>query len=338
MFILRLSCLYRVSLYVSLPLSAFITLSLPSHSVFLSLFPPSISGISSLQYIPFSFFLNSFIFSSQLFPPSALSPFSRFNPVASDVEGSVEQSNLLRMRASNLGQSAPSLFASSVSTIYLIVHWLLHSCSYRGWIKHILSKLCPWILRRPPWPISCGLGCFLDNRQAIRQSGRPTFQAPEPVPHIVPPSPPPRADASALGLLLTNSAQRWRCRGKERREVASMLQAPSIEENAHYYITFVIGIHWNIFLPSINESRDEVLFVYDFHFSWIFLLIVAYPTILFIYMLYHYFCIVFSFEFLLSCFPYNLVLYKAIWGNNLNLQAEPKRNIIRNYVELHIIS
>ena len=69
-----------------------------------------------------------------------------------------------------------------------------------------------------------------------------------------------------------------------------MLQASSIEENAHfpegmnkfnYYITFVIGIHLNIFLPSINESR--------------FLLIVAYPTILFIYMLYHYFCIVFSF-------------------------------------------
>ncbi len=55
-----------------------------------------------------------------------------------------------------------------------------------------------------------------------------------------------------------------------------MLQASSIEENAHfpegmnkfnYYITFVIGIHLNIFLPYINESRDEVLFVYDFHFS-----------------------------------------------------------------------
>ncbi len=69
---------------------------------------------------------------------------------------------------------------------------------------------------------------------------------------------------------MTNSAQRWRCRGKERREVASMLQASSIEENAHfpeemnkfnYNITFVI------FLPSINESRDEVLFIYDFHFS-----------------------------------------------------------------------
>jgi hypothetical protein len=37
--------------------------------------PPSISGISSLQYIPFSFFLNSFIFSSQLFPLH-LSPLS----------------------------------------------------------------------------------------------------------------------------------------------------------------------------------------------------------------------------------------------------------------------
>ncbi len=46
----------------------------------------------------------------------------------------------------------------------------------------------------------------------------------------------------------------------------------------------------------------------------------------------------FPFSFLLSCFPYNLFLYKAIWGNNLKLQAEPKRNIIRNYVELHIIS
>ncbi len=91
------------------------------------------------------------------------------------------------------------------------------------------------------------------GNQAVRQayiSGPGTCSA------YRPPVPSPRADASVLGLLLTNSAQRWRCRGKERREVASMLQAPSIEENAHfpegmnkfnYFITFVIGIHWNIF-------------------------------------------------------------------------------------------
>ncbi len=56
MFILRLSCLYRVSLYVSLPLYAFIALSLLSHSVFLSLSPHQF-----LLYLPSNTFF--FVFS-----------------------------------------------------------------------------------------------------------------------------------------------------------------------------------------------------------------------------------------------------------------------------------